>query len=136
MPIVFSSFFPPFVQDDLGQLVLQVCESVPHGVLCFFSSYTMMDSQIQRWRETGTWNQLERYKHILTEPKSNYELEEIMSDFRGVIKDTADRPSACGITGALLFAVFRGKVAEGIDFSDNEARAVLTVGFNSFFASL
>ncbi|XP_058805941.1 Fanconi anemia group J protein homolog [Phymastichus coffea] len=117
----------PF-KDDLGQLVLEVCQAVPHGVLCFFSSYTMMDNQTQRWKETGTWNEIERCKHIVTEPRRNNDLDEIMSEFREVIKDTSERPAACGITGALLFAVFRGKVAEGIDFSDNEARAVLTIG--------
>ena len=29
--------------------------------------------------------------------------------------------------GALLIAVFRGKVSEGLDFADNNARAVITV---------
>ena len=30
-------------------------------------------------------------------------------------------------TGALLLAVCRGKVSEGMDFTDNNARAVITV---------
>lgn len=30
-------------------------------------------------------------------------------------------------TGALLFAVCRGKVSEGLDFSDDNARAVIVV---------
>lgn len=30
--------------------------------------------------------------------------------------------------GAVFFAVFRGKVSEGIDFSDNYCRAVVTLG--------
>jgi DNA excision repair protein ERCC-2 len=29
--------------------------------------------------------------------------------------------------GAILFAVFRGKVSEGMDFRDHQARAVITV---------
>ena len=29
--------------------------------------------------------------------------------------------------GALFFAVCRGKVSEGLDFTDNNARAVITV---------
>ena len=31
------------------------------------------------------------------------------------------------IDGALMFAVCRGKVSEGMDFADNFARAVITV---------
>ena len=32
-----------------------------------------------------------------------------------------------GVTGALFLAVCRGKVSEGLDFSDDNARAVITV---------
>ena len=32
------------------------------------------------------------------------------------------------ITGALLLAVCRGKVSEGLDFADSNARAVILVG--------
>ena len=85
-----------------------------------------MNSQIERWRETSIWNELEKTKHILMEPRFGNELDEVMSEFRSVIRDTSGS-ARHGITGALLFAVFRGKVAEGIDFSDNEARCVLTV---------
>ena len=31
------------------------------------------------------------------------------------------------VTGGLFFAVCRGKVSEGMDFADNNARAVITV---------
>jgi len=32
------------------------------------------------------------------------------------------------VDGAIFFAVCRGKVSEGMDFADNNARAVITVG--------
>lgn len=32
------------------------------------------------------------------------------------------------MTGALFLAVCRGKVSEGLDFADNNARAVIVVG--------
>ena len=86
----------------------------------------MMSTQIERWKETSTWNELQKSKHVLIEPRFGSDLDEVMSEFRTVIRDTSDS-SRSGITGALLFAVFRGKVAEGIDFSDDEARCVLTV---------
>ena len=40
-----------------------------------------------------------------------------------VIADLEDQP----VTGGLFFAVCRGKVSEGMDFADNNARAVITV---------
>lgn len=42
---------------------------------------------------------------------------------RGFIFQFSDVPG----TGALLLAVCRGKVSEGMDFADNTARAVVTV---------
>jgi Fanconi anemia group J protein len=41
-----------------------------------------------------------------------------------------------GKNGSVLFAVFRGKVSEGVDFADNQARAVISVGipFAAVFA--
>lgn len=40
-----------------------------------------------------------------------------------------------GVTGALFLAVCRGKVSEGLDFSDDNARAVITVVYVVYFAS-
>jgi Fanconi anemia group J protein len=38
------------------------------------------------------------------------------------------------IDGALFFAVCRGKVSEGMDFADDNARAVITVSLPFLFA--
>ncbi|XP_014237935.1 Fanconi anemia group J protein homolog isoform X2 [Trichogramma pretiosum] len=116
-------------KDELGSLLVQVCETVPHGVLCFFSSYAMMTGQLERWQETGVWGRLEAHKCIVQEPRYSGDLDAMMREYRDAIRDTAaGRSQATGRDGALMFAVFRGKVAEGIDFSDNEARCVITVG--------
>ena len=111
-------------QDELGKLVLSVCSVVPHGVLCFFSSYKMLEKLCERWENTGLWEELSQKKKIFSEPhgrnKSNFE--EVMQSFYEFTSSSNDR------TGALLLAVCRGKISEGIDFSDNNARAVITVG--------
>ena len=39
-------------------------------------------------------------------------------------------------TGALFLAVCRGKVSEGLDFSDNNARAVITVSVCTLYMSI
>ncbi|XP_076644562.1 Fanconi anemia group J protein homolog isoform X2 [Halictus rubicundus] len=114
-------------QDELGQVLLDVCESVPHGILCFFSSYNVMNTQLDRWRKISIWSKINNIKQVFVEPRYVSDLNNIMNDFRDVIKATSDGPSG-GIDGALFLAVFRGKVAEGIDFRDDEARCVVTVG--------
>ncbi|XP_011143654.1 Fanconi anemia group J protein homolog [Harpegnathos saltator] len=114
-------------QDELGKLIVQVCDAIPYGVLCFFSSYSAMNKIHMRWKDIGIWAKLAELKEIFVEPKENRELPEIMREYREVIKESSSK-SFRERSGAILFAVFRGKVAEGIDFSDNEARCVLTVG--------
>merc|ERR1719430_630206 len=65
------------------------------------------------------------------EPKFNDQLDEVMKEFYKVIADTSRSPNGVneyGQTGALFMAVCRGKVSEGLDFTDNNARAVICIG--------
>ena len=41
-------------QDDVGELVLGVCETVPYGVLCFLPSYKSMEKLTNRWQVLAT----------------------------------------------------------------------------------
>ncbi|KAF0296920.1 Fanconi anemia group J [Amphibalanus amphitrite] len=108
-------------QDELGELLLGVCAAIPNGVLCFFPSYSMLDKLARRWQMTGLWDRLEARKPVLCEPRRADEFEDMMRQFRHLVTEGDD-------TGALLLAVCRGKLSEGIDFSDDSARAVVTVG--------
>lgn len=117
-----------FFQDELGAVLLDVCESVPHGILCFFSSYNVMHTQMQRWISNSIWTKITSVKQIFIEPRYGGDLKDIMYEYRQVIEQTSGKRRG-KITGALFLAVFRGKVAEGIDFKDNEARCVITVSF-------
>ncbi|KAG5319462.1 FANCJ protein, partial [Pseudoatta argentina] len=114
-------------QDELGNLVLQVCDAVPFGVLCFFSSYKAMNTIHNRWRNNGIWDKLSNLKTIFVEPKYEKDLNPVMKAYRSVIEESPSEQYRTA-SGAIFFAVFRAKVAEGIDFSDNEARCVLAIG--------
>ena len=37
-------------QDDVGGVVLRVCQTVPFGVLCFLPSYAALDRLVNRWK--------------------------------------------------------------------------------------
>ncbi|XP_064460646.1 Fanconi anemia group J protein-like isoform X2 [Ornithodoros turicata] len=114
-------------QDEVGSTVLDVCKIVPYGVLCFFPSYGMMTKLVQRWKNTGLWDEMCEYKVVVAEPQRTEE-----GSFDATMQEYYDGASGkalgCTQNGALLLAVCRGKVSEGLDFADNSARAVITVG--------
>ncbi len=82
---------------------------------------------MERWKATNRYKQLQTHKRIFLEPKSAGEaFDEELEAYREAIRNT--RNSSTTVKGAIFFAIFRGKISEGIDFSDDYARAVLVVG--------
>ena len=116
----------PF-QDEIGELVLGVCNTISHGVLLFLPSYRLLNKLIERWQTTNVWNRISNRKVIIQEPRFSDEFESSIRHFNEVIEST-NKNSSKGVDGALFIAVCRGKVSEGLDFADNNARAVICVG--------
>nr|CAD7589711.1 unnamed protein product [Timema genevievae] len=90
------------------------------------------------WQSTQLWDRLQMVKEMLTEPHKGSDLYYTMDYFYQAIRDFESLESLeayTGKTGPCLLAVMRGKVAEGLDFSDNNARAIITVRhlFDSFY---
>ena len=88
----------------------------------------MLNDLSDRWRTTGAWERLEGVKAVLAEPRTGEELERVMRQFYSVVASTNNGHNEFGQDGALFMAVCRGKVSEGLDFADNNARAVVCVG--------
>ncbi|KAI9316736.1 helicase C-terminal domain-containing protein [Dichotomocladium elegans] len=120
-------------QDSVGQAICDIVETVPYGVLCFVPSYSTMDKLIDRWKQTGLYDRMAERKKIICEPPgsgSKKLFERSLEEFYSCIS-LAEQKQAMpqdSMNGALLFAVYRGKVSEGIDFTDNNCRAVVALG--------
>ncbi|RKP20840.1 DNA repair helicase, partial [Rozella allomycis CSF55] len=109
-------------QDEIGKIILEIVEKVPFGVLCFVTSYSFLDKVLERWKNTGILEEIKKRKYIFKEPKSVDKIgfEKLLNQYEKKLDYLKN--------GCLFFAVFRGKVSEGMDFRDNNCRAVISIG--------
>ncbi|KAG5497456.1 hypothetical protein JIQ42_03942 [Leishmania sp. Namibia] len=113
----------------LGMSLANIARNTPGGTLVFFPSYAAMHSVVELWRagsgrvgDTKTvWGLLSELKPIFVEPSSSHELPTIVEGFQKEV-------DASPLRGAILLAVCRGKISEGIDFADQHGRCVLVTG--------
>ncbi|KAL3311889.1 Fanconi anemia group J protein [Cichlidogyrus casuarinus] len=124
-------------QDELGALVLDCATQMKEcGILCFLPSYSLLSKLVERWKMIGLWQRLIKLKHVMQEPKRMGEFKNWLVEFNAAVdfsrgienEDTSEFDFATDITGCLAFAVYRGKVSEGLDFPDHYARMVIAVG--------
>ena len=102
-----------------GALLVQLCTTVPDGVVAFFPSYGYMETTIAAWHEMGILLQLEAQKLLFIETKDIVETTLSLNNYK----------RACDLgRGALFLSVARGKVAEGIDFDRHYGRCVAIFG--------
>eukprot|EP00898_Chlorokybus_atmophyticus_P001467 jgi/Chlat1/2320/Chrsp17S00174 len=109
----------PGVIRNYGRMLSSMCEIVPDGIVCFFVSYSYMDSIISQWNDIGVLQDIMRNKLIFIETQDVVETSLALDNYR--------RACDCG-RGAVFFSVARGKVAEGIDFDKHYGRLVVMFG--------
>lgn len=107
----------------LGQFLLRYVSRgvVPGGVLVFLPKYSLIRRVVERWRDDGTLAALEAHKTVVWEEPGASTLAPTLEKFRDSV-NKGDKK------GAVFLAVYRGKVSEGLDFKDENARAVFCVG--------
>lgn len=104
---------------SLALTIKTVASVTPNGLLVFFPSYVLMNKARETWEQSGMLKAINDVKPIFTEPKRKDEFDECMNDYYSAV--TTSR-------GAIFMAVLRGKVSEGLDFKDQNGRAVIIVG--------
>lgn len=106
----FTGSSSPILHQRLGQLIIDVCTVTPNGVLVFCSSYWWIEMLNAAWHKNGQWHTLNSIKTLFFEPKVNdKKFPKLLKDFEA---------AACTSKGAVMFAVCRGKICEGMDLSD------------------
>ncbi|CAM69394.1 helicase-like protein [Leishmania infantum JPCM5] len=112
------------------QLTQTLRESSGGGVLLFVPNYAVLTALAKLTREVLLVAQREQQHQsphaaaptqLFLEPRKAEALTEVLCQFQN-----CTQAPRCGT--ALLFSVYRGKVSEGLDFTDDMARLVLCLG--------
>ncbi|KAI8847733.1 helicase C-terminal domain-containing protein [Chytridium lagenaria] len=105
---------------NLMETVAGICKAVPSGIVCFVASYSFLEIFLNQLRREGSGETFAG-KKIFTEPK-------VAADVTVALKGYTEAIQNPKYTGAIIFCVVGGKLSEGINFSDDLARAVIMVG--------
>ncbi|XP_021298609.1 regulator of telomere elongation helicase 1 isoform X2 [Herrania umbratica] len=117
----------PEYKQELGNAIVNFARIVPDGLLVFFPSYYLLDQCISYWKNMGNansstiWERMCKFKKPVIEPRQSSLFPLAIEDYMSKLKDTST-------SGAVFFAVCRGKVSEGLDFADHAGRAVVITG--------
>lgn len=104
---------------NYGQLLLEITNVVPDGIVCFFTSYMYLESVVASWYDQGIIDSLQKKKLLFIETQDAAETSIALINYIQACE--------CG-RGAILLSVARGKVSEGVDFDHHLGRAVLMFG--------
>lgn len=117
-------------KQELGNAIANFARIVPDGLLVFFPSYYLLEQCVGCWKDMShassttsstIWDRICKHKQPVVEPKQSSLFSSSIDDFMAKLKDTTT-------SGAVFFAVCRGKVSEGLDFADHTGRAVVITG--------
>lgn len=120
--------------EELGQMILNIAMIVPHGLVVFFPSYAFLDQARQVWQANEVIEKrLGARKKVFFEPRDGSDIEVMLREYAEAARGAGASAthSAGGVSvlkGAILFAVVGGKVSEGLNFTDELARAVVVIG--------
>ncbi|PKC11424.1 DNA repair helicase [Rhizophagus irregularis] len=108
--------------DELGQTIVNLCNIIPDGVVCFFTSYAYLEQVYKRWEQNGILERIRKYKMIFREPRETRLVDKVLNEYDLHIHSSNNKD------GAILLCVVGGKVSEGINFSDRLGRGVIMIG--------
>ncbi|CAJ2661269.1 unnamed protein product [Trifolium pratense] len=114
-------------KQELGNAIVNLARIVPDGLLVFFPSYYLLEQSIACWKSLSNessasiWERICKHKKPVIEPRESSLFGSSMKDYLTKLNDST-------VSGAVFFAVCRGKVSEGLDFADHAGRAVVVTG--------
>lgn len=113
LKFVYENRENPTIFNELGNILYEICCIVPNGVVAFVPSFSFLTSLQQMLCETAI-PRISQKKEVFFDSRD-----------QNILKAFSE---AAENRGAILFAVVRGSLSEGINFSDKLGRCVIIIG--------
>lgn len=104
---------------NYGHLLIEMSQTVPDGIVCFFTSYVYMEQVVATWYEKGIVDSIQKHKLLFVETTDSAETSLALLNYHKACENGR---------GAVLLSVARGKVSEGVDFDHHLGRCVIMFG--------
>ncbi|EDS28717.1 fanconi anemia group J protein [Culex quinquefasciatus] len=104
--------------NELSSVLANLCQVVPHGIVCFFASYDYLDQFYATIQTNGRLDRITERKRVFREPRGTTNVDSILAEYA----------QAARHSGALMLSVVGGKLSEGLNFADELGRCVVVVG--------
>ncbi|KAK8899847.1 hypothetical protein M9Y10_002170 [Tritrichomonas musculus] len=118
----------------LAEILKIILPYIPDGVLFFLPSYSMKNAIISTWKKKKCYDEIDKIKKIFIEEQGSKSDKRTLNQYKDHIRKCQSKVyksperGGNGEGGGLYIAVCRGKLSEGMDFHDNQARAVIIFG--------
>lgn len=107
---------------NVGKKIIQVLRKSLKGCIIFVQSYGYLTELLKFWEQTdkvnGIYSEMNKLKTIFKE--NDTEKKNVFDEYCKTIQEKKQ--------DAVLFAVFGGKLSEGINFEDDLARTIICLG--------
>ena len=111
MEFTYSKRLSLDTTNNLFMVLSSILQSVPGGVVVFFTSYSYMEAVVARWKSSGMFTKLDAIKRIFLDGRAtsgnNVDIiESVWNSYQRRIEASSE--------GAVLFSIIGGKLSEGI----------------------
>ena len=55
----------PSVMRNYGHMLIELAKTIPDGIICFFVSYSYMDSIVSKWNDMGVLQVLQPFANLI-----------------------------------------------------------------------
>lgn len=120
----------PSMMTEAGNMLVNLCNIVPGGVVVFFTSYMYEQIIFKHWNQQKIIDRIEnRGKRVFREPRTAAEVPNILAEYSKCVREAKSELNVTKkSTGAVLLSVVGGKMSEGINFNDDLGRCVVLFG--------